>query len=112
MAAGKRAALPLVLTASDLLDGDVVFYAGAGWARGLDEAAVAADEAQAAQFEAILAETEAKGDPVAPYLMTVRIDADGALVPGHVRERIRSRGPTIRTDLGPQARQERQHVSV
>ena len=112
MAAGKRPALPLVLTASDLLDGDVVFYSGKGWSRDLAAAAVAADEPAAATLESVLAATEAEGDPVGPYLITVGVAAGGSLVPGHYRERIRSRGPTIRPDLGPQARQERQHVSL
>ena len=112
MAVGKRPALPLVLTASDLLDGDVVFYGDSGWSLSLDSARVATDEGAAAALESALAETETRGDPVAPYLMTVGVGVGGAIVPNHVRERIRSRGPTFRTDLGPQARQERHHVSL
>jgi hypothetical protein len=112
MAAGKRPVLPLVLTASDLLDGDVVFHTGQGWSRALGDAHVAADEAAAAALESALADAEAAGDPVAPYLVTVRVGAGGIIVPDHYRERIRSRGPTFRTDLGPQARQERPHVSL
>ena len=112
MAAAKRPALPLVLTASDLLDGDVVFFDGAGWSRNLADARVASDDGGADELEALLAETEAKGDPVGPYLVTVVLAEGGMIVPDHYRERIRSRGPTIRTDLGPQARQERSHVSL
>ena len=112
MAAGKRPALPLVLTASDLLDGDVVFYADGKWSRDLAAATVAADEEGAAALESRLAAVEGEGQPVAAYLMTVAVGAGGALIPDHYRERIRSRGPTVRTDLGPQAHQERQHVSL
>ena len=43
--AGKRPALPLVLSASDLFDGDVVYHDGAGWVRSLAAAYVARDEA-------------------------------------------------------------------
>ena len=112
MAAGKRPALPLVLTASDLLDGDVVFYAHGGWSRDLAAATIAVDEEAAGALEAALAAVESQGDPVAAYLMTVAVRGDGVIVPDHYRERIRSRGPTFRTALGPQARQERQHVSL
>lgn len=110
--AGKRPALPLVLTASDLLDGDVLFFTGSGWSRDLSESLVAVDEEKAVRLESELAAVEANGVPVAAYLMTVAVRADSRIVPDHVRERIRSRGPSIRPDLGPQARQERQHVSL
>ena len=106
MAAGKRPALPLILTASDLLDGDVVYHDGAGWSRDLADALVARDEAEAQRLEAALARTEAEGVPVAAYLVTVA-GADGALVPDHYRERIRSFGPTIRfaADAAPAGRE-------
>ena len=114
--AGKRPALPLLLTASDLLEGDVVYYTGAGWDRPLASALVAADEQGAARLETALAEAEADRLLVAPYLLTVELRADGAFVPEHYRERIRSRGPTVRADLGPQSRKEPReelsHVSL
>ena len=112
MAAGKRPALPLVLTASDLLEGDVVFYADGAWSRELGDATVARDEAAATVLESVLAAAESRGIPVAAYLMTVGVGSGGAIVPDHYRERIRSLGPTVRRDLGPQARKERQHVSL
>ncbi|MEY4091833.1 MAG: hypothetical protein RLZZ496_1015, partial [Pseudomonadota bacterium] len=40
---------------------------------------------------------------VDPYLAQVQIGGDGAPVPVHYRERMRTRGPTIRPDLGKQA---------
>jgi hypothetical protein len=114
--AGKRPALPLLLTASDLLEGDVVYFTGAGWDRPLASALVAADEATAARLESALAEAEADRLLVAPYLVTVEVVAGGAVIPQHYRERIRSRGPTIRADLGPQGREapreELTHVSL
>ena len=111
MAVGKRPALPLILSASELLDGDVVFYSGDGWTRDLSSALVARDEEAAARLEAALAEVESGGPVVEPYLLSVTVHGRD-IVPGHYRERIRVLGPTFRRDLGPQARQEPQHVSL
>ena len=110
--AGKRPALPLVLSASDLFDGDVVYHDGAGWVRSLAAAYVARDEAGAQRLEAALAEVESGGPVAEPFLFTVGLGPDGALIPGHYRERIRARGPTFRADLGPQALEELSHVSL
>ncbi|WP_114954782.1 DUF2849 domain-containing protein [Sphingosinicella terrae] len=110
--AGKRPALPLVLSASDLLDGDVVFHTGAGWDRSLSAALVATDEAGAQRLEAALAEVESGGPVAEPFLFTVTLDPSGAAVPNHYRERIRVCGPTVRHDFGPQAREELSHVSL
>ena len=41
---------------------------------------------------------------VEPEIVPVGTDPAGRLVPSHYREKIRALGPTIRTDLGPQAR--------
>jgi hypothetical protein len=81
----KRPPLPLILTGNDLIEGDVVYYAGAGWSRDRAKASVAGDEAAAEALEAALA--AAGGIVVEPYL----IEAGQA----HVRERIRLFGPTI-----------------
>jgi hypothetical protein len=112
MAVGKRPALPLVLTASDLLDGDVVYFTGSGWDRSLASALVASDEATAARLEAAFAGVESGGPVAEPFLMKVADGIAGAPVPDHYRERIRALGPTFRADLGPQARQEQPHVSL
>jgi hypothetical protein len=113
MAAAKRPALPFLLTASDLLDGDVVYWTGRKWDRALDAALVARDAEEADQLEAVLAAAEARGVPVAPYLVKVTLGS-GRPVPDHVRERLRGLGPSIRPDLGPQARPAREtlHVSL
>lgn len=110
--AGKRPALPLVLTASDLLEGDVLFFTGAGWDRPFASALVAGDEESAAALESALAAAEADILLVAPYLLTVEVGAGGAIVPEHYRERIRALGPTVRADLGRQAREELADVSL
>jgi hypothetical protein len=96
-----------ILTANRLREGDVVYWQNASWVARLDEADVfeTKDAAQAAL-------TAAQADIAArlvvnPYLFDVRRDAHG-LHPVKERELIRAKGPSVRTDLGKQAR----HVSL
>ena len=112
MSAGKRPALPLILSANALLDGGVVYRAAVGWSAHLADALVARDEAAAAGLEADLEAAERSGDPLGPALVAVALDPSGQIIPAHYRERIRALGPTIRRDLGPQARGEHRHVSI
>ena len=70
----KRPALPVILLANDLLDGDVVFAAAA-----------------------------LSGNKVVDaYLVDVAIES-GSPVPRHFRERFKTLGPSNRPDLGKQA---------
>ena len=96
--AGKRPPLPLILTANELFDGDVVYFTRNGWSPDRGQAFVAVDEAGAEALEASLEEAIADGAVVDPYL----IDAGQA----HYRERIRRNGPTVA--YGEEAR----HVSL
>ena len=87
-----------VVTANDLLVGDVIYLTPAqGWTRRLREAAVAPD---AAAGEELL--TEARRQParaVGPYLIEVAAAADGPR-PTVLRERVRARGPSNRPEHG------------
>ncbi len=83
----KRPPLPLILTANELIEGDVVYFSRTGWTRDRASAFVAEDEPGAEALEAALEEAFAEGAVVEPYL----IEAGQA----HVRERIRLSGPTI-----------------
>lgn len=94
----KRPPLPLVLTANDLLEGGVVYYDGAGWTRGIDDALVAHDEAGALVLDAALAASEPR--VVEPFLAPVAADAEGRVSPVHYREQIRISGPTFHRDHG------------
>ena len=95
--------MPQVLTANRLQAGEVVYWNGtAGWVSRLAEAQVLPDaEAEAALKGA--ADWVRKGEVVAPYLFDVRIEKD-AIVPVKIREAIRAAGPSVRRDLGKQAR--------
>ncbi len=92
-----------ILTASRLREGDVVYFTAAGhWSEWLSDATVADAEA-----ESLLARgkhAEAAGDVIDASLVAVDV-VRGRRAPLSPRERIRARGPTVRADLGKQARQ-------
>jgi hypothetical protein len=96
-----KAYVPRIVSANDLMVGDVVYMTAAcGWTRRLEDAAVAADEPTAADLLA-----RAQGQPsvvVDPYLAEVALDGP-APRPLHFREAFRARGPSHRPDLGRQA---------
>ena len=106
-AAPKRPALPAILLANDLLDGDVVFAASDGadtlaWSRDPAQALVAADDVVADRLEAFAA-AELRGNRVVDaYLVDVATES-GDPVPRHFRERFKTLGPSNRPDLGKQA---------
>lgn len=109
----KRPDQALIMSANALLGGEVVYYAAGGaWSPHLAEALVARGETAATALEAARVAAEASGAVVEPEIVPVETDAAGRLVPSHYRERIRALGPTVRTDLGPQAAGENAHVSL
>jgi hypothetical protein len=96
-----------VLTANRLRDGEVVYWQAGRWTGSLAIADMFSDDGDA---RAALAAADASVHEriiVNPYLFAVRIEADG-IHPVEEREIIRAAGPTIRRDLGKQAR----HVPV
>lgn len=94
---------PQIVSANHLLEGDVIYLTPEGHlTRCLAEAAVAYDDATAA---ALLSKAAAQpGTFVGPYLAEVAIEGS-APRPLHYREIFRTRGPSIRPDLGRQAAQ-------
>jgi hypothetical protein len=92
-----------VLTANRLADGDVVFLTRAGdWNLDIDEAALALEPDAAKALEARGNEAVASNVVTGPYLFDAE-RRDGRVRALHIRERIRTLGPTVRTDLGKQA---------
>jgi hypothetical protein len=92
-----------VATANRLRDGEVVFLTRAGeWSERIDEAALAMEpHAVSALNERARLASEAN-IITGQYLFDAeRVDDKVRAV--HIRERIRTLGPTIRTDLGKQA---------
>ena len=95
--------MPQILTANTLNRGEVVYYnAQQGWVPDIDAAEILADEDARAALKAADAWVERR-EIVNPYLFAVRVEA-GRATPVKTREVIRAAGPTIRRDLGKQAR--------
>jgi len=92
-----------VVTANRLRDGIAVFMTRAGqWSERIDEAALALEPQAAAALEARAKDDEKATLITGPYL----IDAErrnGRVRAAHIRERMRTLGPTVRLDLGKQA---------
>lgn len=93
---------PKIVSANDLLDGDVVWLTReGGWTRDLADAAVARDEKEASHLLVL-----AEGQPhriVGPFLADVAAEPGRTPQPTHFREVYRTRGPSNRPDLGRQA---------
>jgi hypothetical protein len=91
------------LTANRLVDGEVVFLTrSGGWSLSVDEAAVAQEPDAVKTLEVRGREAEAANIVTGSYLFEVE-RRDGRVRATHIRERIRTLGPTVRPDLGKQA---------
>lgn len=87
-----RSNTPKVVTANDLLMGDVVYLTEQkDWSRSLSDALVLREADQAEQLLALAAQRA--GEVVGVYLADVRLTSDGP-VPVHFREDFRKTGPT------------------
>ncbi|GGE90817.1 DUF2849 domain-containing protein [Stappia taiwanensis] len=92
------------LTANRLIDGEVVWLDRASaWVETLAEAQVLEGAAAEAEAFELAAAAVAGRLIVDPYLIDME-RVEGALQPVRLRERIRASGPTMRPDLGKQAR--------
>jgi hypothetical protein len=92
-----------MLTANRLRDGDVVYWRAGGWVEAFGQGDVFAADADAEAALVAAKEFVAGNVVVNPYLFDVRAEAAG-VVPMKEREIIRAAGPTVRHDLGKQAR--------
>lgn len=92
-----------VMTANRLRDGDVVFLTRSGvWSEKVDDAVLAQEPQAVAALEARAAE-DVKANLVTGQYLFEATRVGGNIRADHMRERIRTLGPTIRTDLGKQA---------
>lgn len=94
--------MPKIVTANHLAAGDVVFLAENGWTPNVDLAVVAEDDSSLALMEARGQAAEAANIVVGLYTVDVRREGS-RVVPLHYREVMRTKGPTVRPDLGHQA---------
>ncbi len=95
---------PQILFANDLREGDVVFLGPSGWERDHRRAAIARTGEEAAALEARGKLDIARNNVVDVYLSDVSLDGEGVPTPLHYREKMRLKGPSVRKDLGKQAR--------
>lgn len=88
-----RAFEPCVLTANDLLDGDVVYLAlDGGWTRRFGSARLLADETEARRC---LAQAQSREDTVIdPYLADAAPGGGSGPRPARFRETLRATGPS------------------
>lgn len=82
-----------ILTGNDLPTGDVIWWAGNGWSRHVEDAVDVADGG-----EAIARAEEGARRVNAPYVIDAEATGDGPR-PAHIKDRVRALGPTVRPDL-------------
>ncbi|MCZ4281918.1 DUF2849 domain-containing protein [Kiloniella laminariae] len=93
-----------IITANRLLDGEVVYFGeNAEWIENVSGAMTVEDADGEASLLAAAKTAEASQKIVGAYLMKVKRDASGIHTLS-VKEEIRAKGPTVRYDLGKQAR--------
>ncbi len=85
-----------ILTGNDLASGAVTWWDGQGWSLHVDDAVDVGDAG--ADAEAILARESAAQRVNAAYAIDAEATPEGVR-PGHIKERIRALGPTVRMDL-------------
>ena len=101
-----------VMTAHRLLDGEVVFLGARGWVETIDGATVAVTPEQSNALDALGRQAMAVNEVVDAYLIEVA-NEEGRVRPLKLREYLRTVGPSVRTDLGKQARSAGdRHVSL
>ena len=92
-----------LVTANRLRDGIAVFLTRSGaWSEKIDEAALALEPQAAAALEARAKDDEKATIVTGSYLIDAERRA-GRIRAAHIRERMRTLGPTVRLDLGKQA---------
>jgi len=93
-----------VLTANRLRDGDVVYWRNGAWVEAFKDAEVFAEKSVADTALAAAQKSVADRVVVTPYLFGVRIENRETRAIEE-REIVRSEGPSVRRDLGKQARE-------
>ena len=92
-----------VMTANRLKDGDVVFLTRSGqWSEKIDDAVLALEPLAVEALEARAVE-DVKTNMVTGQYLFEATRVDGKIRADHIRERIRTLGPSVRLDLGKQA---------
>ena len=83
-----------ILPGHDLATGDVIWWAGDGWSRQVNDAVDLGDKG-----EDLGRTEEAALRVVGAYVIDASLGDEGAVRPAHIKDRIRALGPTVRADL-------------
>lgn len=86
-----------LLTGNDLKSGLVTWWNGDGWSINIEDAINVGENG-----DAILTTEEEARRVNSPYIIDAETDANadnGAPRPGHIKDRVRALGPTVRSDL-------------
>ncbi len=90
-----KAFTPKIVTANDLLKGDVIYQTVDGWSRDLHDAEVLTDEAHADLR--LIEGSQQSGQVVGVYLADTVVE-DGQPTTTHFREAFRAKGPSNYVD--------------
>lgn len=82
-----------LLTGNDLATGAVTWWTGKGWSVHVEDAVDVGEDG-----EAILVAEESARRVNAPYIIDAEMTEQGPR-PGHIKDRVRALGPTVRPDL-------------
>ncbi|PZN51758.1 MAG: DUF2849 domain-containing protein [Proteobacteria bacterium] len=92
-----------ILTANRLTDGECLWWGNGAWNETIEGAEIATDKEAEARLEAIGKAAFEANLVLDVAIIDVEV-VDGTIRPLRLRERIRAAGPTVRNDLGKQAR--------
>lgn len=96
-----------ILTANQLVEGDVVYLTSAlGWSGDITEAKVATNENELQELNQLGEKALKDCLVVDPHAVPVEMQGDIAR-PKHIKERIRAKGPSVHPHLGKQAENEK-----
>lgn len=92
-----------ILTANDLVDGDVVYLTATNsWSGNISDAVIAHDEVELDGLTVLGKDALDHCKIVDPHTVPVDVN-DDQIVPKHIKERIRAKGPTTHPQFGKQA---------
>ena len=87
-----------ILTGNDLKTGAVIWWDGSGWSLHVNDAVAVNEGGGGDDANAIIATEQAARRVNGAYLVEAETTPEG-IRPGHIKERVRALGPTVRLDL-------------
>ena len=95
-----------IISANDLIEGDVVYLtAQKDWSGNILDAHVVEDKDQLEEFNQIGQEAIKNNQVIDAHAVPVTVE-DNIIIPRHIKERIRAKGPSIHPQFGKQSENE------